>query len=334
MNRRSKRTKILYLSILLLFTLAMFSTSTYAWFTSNRIVTIKTIDVHVAASGGIEISADGADWKAILTPDDITSVHNTTYPTSVNQLPASLEPVSSGKEVDNNGFLKIFYGSTNNEESGEYSLASVRSMEREGNGTESNGKFIVFDIFFKTENESLLYLDKESSVTYKNPETSKGIANATRIAFVNEGTVPTDSELSAIQALRNANSNDAYMWEPNYDTHTDAAISNARNTYGVTTTNTNAAKIDYDGIINEIPSSAGVTVRTANVGTFPAYFKRVNVDYITKNGFTENVEAFTVGEGITKMRIYMWVEGQDVDCENNASYDDISFNLQLTVNPS
>jgi len=30
----------------------------------------------------------------------------------------------------------------------------------------------------------------------------------------------------------------------------------------------------------------------------------------------------------------MWIEGQDVDCENNASYDDIEFNIQLTVNPS
>ncbi len=30
----------------------------------------------------------------------------------------------------------------------------------------------------------------------------------------------------------------------------------------------------------------------------------------------------------------MWIEGQDIDCENNASYDNIQFDLQLTVNPS
>lgn len=36
--------------------------------------------------------------------------------------------------------------------------------------------------------------------------------------------------------------------------------------------------------------------------------------------------------GITKVRIYMWVEGQDVDCENNASGGDISFNLQFSSN--
>ena len=27
----------------------------------------------------------------------------------------------------------------------------------------------------------------------------------------------------------------------------------------------------------------------------------------------------------------MWIEGQDVDCENNASGSDISFNVQFSI---
>ena len=30
----------------------------------------------------------------------------------------------------------------------------------------------------------------------------------------------------------------------------------------------------------------------------------------------------------------MWVEGQDVDCENNASIGNMSLNLQFSTNPS
>ena len=30
----------------------------------------------------------------------------------------------------------------------------------------------------------------------------------------------------------------------------------------------------------------------------------------------------------------MWLEGQDVDCENNASVGEISLNLQLSTNPN
>ena len=32
------------------------------------------------------------------------------------------------------------------------------------------------------------------------------------------------------------------------------------------------------------------------------------------------------------MRIYFWVEGQDVDCENNASGTGISLNIALSQN--
>ena len=30
----------------------------------------------------------------------------------------------------------------------------------------------------------------------------------------------------------------------------------------------------------------------------------------------------------------MWIEGQDVDCENNASGGNIQFNLQMSTNSS
>ena len=42
-------------------------------------------------------------------------------------------------------------------------------------------------------------------------------------------------------------------------------------------------------------------------------------------------ELMTLSRGVTKIRIYMWVEGQDVDCENNASGGAIQFNLGLTI---
>ena len=45
----------------------------------------------------------------------------------------------------------------------------------------------------------------------------------------------------------------------------------------------------------------------------------------------ENQTFMTLTAGITKIRVYMWVEGQDVDCENQASGSDISFNLQFAV---
>ena len=330
---RRRRIRVIYLCILMLFTFVMFSTSSYAWFTANRIVTVNTINFHVGAAGGVEISADGTNWKSIISPSDIIDVHNSTYPTSVNQIPGQLEPVSSGKEVDNGGLLKLYYGATENSASGEFNLTSTRIIENNGNGDNSDGKFLVFDLFFKTDNESNLYLTTNSNVSYTNPETKKGIASAARIAFINEGTAPVGSSIGDIQRLKQGNNNTVYLWEPNYDTHTDARVANARDVYNITTTNENAERLEYDGIISEISRTDGVTIKTANRNSFPGFFKKVNVDFATKTGFTEYARAFTIGAGITKIRVYMWIEGQDVDCENLAGYDDIDFSLELTVNP-
>ena len=34
---------------------------------------------------------------------------------------------------------------------------------------------------------------------------------------------------------------------------------------------------------------------------------------------------------INKLKVYAWIEGQDVDCENGASGTGISFNLGFTI---
>ena len=39
----------------------------------------------------------------------------------------------------------------------------------------------------------------------------------------------------------------------------------------------------------------------------------------------------SIPAGITKVRVYMWLEGQDVDMENNASASKLSYNLELSM---
>ena len=331
-ENKSRNYKMIYLLILAFFTVVMLSSSTYAWFTSNRVVTINTINVHVAAAGGLEISADGTTWKAIIIPEDITTVHDTTYPTSVNQLPSTMEPVSTGKDIDSStGFMQMYYGTAEGNDAGEYILSSRRIIEEEGNGVANDGKFISFDLFFKVSNDTQIYMTNNSKVTYLEEE-GKGIAAATRIAFVDEGTVDNGAPVATIQRLKAGRA--VYIWEPNYDVHTASAVANARDVYGITTQQTNANAISYDGVITEFGARDNVLMRNADSTHYPSYFKSVNINYYTKQGFTEYVPVFTLRKGITKVRIYMWIEGQDVDCENNASFDDILFDLQLTVNPS
>ena len=43
------------------------------------------------------------------------------------------------------------------------------------------------------------------------------------------------------------------------------------------------------------------------------------------------IENFKLKVGVTKLRIYFWVEGQDIDTENNAAGYKMSLNLQFTI---
>ena len=107
-NNRENKRRLRYLFFLLLFTGIFLSTSTYAWFTSNRIVSVDMIHVKVQTEGSIEISADGVNFKASVSENDIIGAHSGNYANSVNQLPAYIEPVSTIGSLNENGFIEMF----------------------------------------------------------------------------------------------------------------------------------------------------------------------------------------------------------------------------------
>ncbi len=327
------RSRRLFLMLLLLFALGItLATSTYAWFTSNRIATVWLMDVKVAAQNGVEISADAIDWRSEISIEDLEDAH-LTYPSSVNQLPTILEPVSTIGDIES-GYLKMYYGKVENvrNSSSDFSLRASRIEETRGFGEGFNGKYLAFDVFIKTATPTELYLSDESGVTY-NGEESAGIENSMRFAFVVEGNTEATSPASTSQLLRTSSRNNVYIWEPNYNLHTDAAIENAEKVYDMSISSQSTA-LAYEGVKAEIPKSAGVLIKTANRAHFPEYFDKVNVDYTSKANFTEYIQIFNLEAGITKIRVYVWIEGQDVDCENEAAVGGMKLNLQFTTNPS
>ena len=81
---------------MLLLAAILLISSSYAWFTANKTVTVfPTLDVNVEAQNGLQISTNGTTWKSIISKTDIT----TGYTGSVNQLPEN--SYSSIKWKDN-----------------------------------------------------------------------------------------------------------------------------------------------------------------------------------------------------------------------------------------
>lgn len=352
-EKRSKK-RLLLLLLLLIITGVMLSVSTYAWFTSNRTVTVEDINVNVAASGGIQISVDGTSWKSIITNQDLKDAH-TTYAAATNQIPSVLKPVSTAAKTLDNGYLSMWLGTVSTSQTptnkGEYILSTedvstVADNSNSGAATGSNGHFVMFDLFIRLDDNGAsampLYLTDGSNVTVKTDSTDLGTQNASRVAFINEGSVATGSELSTIQGLKTTETSNIYVWEPNYDAHTSTGLSNAYSYYNTPnqgnayTAATNKNQVPYFGTIAAVATSDDVLLSKANATDNGTKFATITPGIKTTANWAEGTnyeELFNLTPNtITKVRIYFWVEGQDVDCENNASGGDITLKLQFSLN--
>lgn len=353
-TKKSKK-RLFLLLLLLIVTGVILSTSTYAWFTSNRTVTVEDIDVNVAASGGIQVSVDGTNWKSIITNADIKGAI-TTYKAATNQLPSTLKPVSTAAKSLNNGYLSMWLGtvetSNTTTNKGQYILttkdvSTVKDTTVEDDGDAGkNGHFVMFDLFVRLDDNGTeampLYLTKSSDVTFKSGGSDLGTQNASRVAFINEGSIANGSSLTEIQALKTTETSSIYVWEPNYDAHTTTGISNAYSYYnnansGDAYTAANAkTQVPYFGTIAEVTTANDVLLSKANETDNGQQFASITPGIKTKAGWADATgyeKLFDLTPNtITKVRIYFWVEGQDIDCENNASGGDITLKLQFSLN--
>ena len=324
-RRKRKKYRLLILLLLLFGTGIMLATSTYAWFTANKTVSIGTLEVRIEAKNGIQISADGTNWKSIVQKTDLTSA-STTYGAAKNQLPDVLEAVSTGGVVNNDGQLPMYYGNIGTNAAGNYILTATKETDTNG----ETGKYIAFDLFFKVDKQTDIWITPTSGVKTTDA-TDTGIKNASRIAFVVLGNTTAGDTVANIQALNKGTASSTYIWEPNYNIHTPAGIANARDVYGKVDVTADHAILPYSGVISDIADVDNILLGNATQAKDANKFKDVTITYKTKANFTHYIPAFKLSNGITKVRIYMWVEGQDVDCENNASNGNINFDLQITT---
>lgn len=347
-KKTQKKSSLKSLILVLLLTAVLLVVSTYAWFTANREVQVSNIEVNVEAQNGIEISVDGYTWKTILTVEDLKNA-SATYAAAVNQIPITLQPVSSSGAINAEGRQLMYYGNVTPDEDaysdtyGQYILTS--EAQTDANGT--NGNYVAFDIFLKLDSATAttpVYLNSRSGITVPESSTDTGLKNSARISFINEGSVATAniSDVAAIQALKSqtnalTNSTNAYIWEPNCNIHTASGISNAFTYYGKSI-QADSILTSYDGLNTTFAtkialSNAKVMVDDTQTDGVDesTFFKTVTPNLQTNVNNTAQTNLMTLSSGVTKIRVYFWIEGQDVDCENNASGSKITLNLDLTT---
>ena len=315
------------LLIWLFFLGIILTASTYAWFSANRIFEIESFDIQVATKGGFEISTDAIDWKGVVGMLDLIETKST-YPSNVNEVPNSVTPVSTSGDVEN-GRLNMFLGTVNIGKESEYYLYSRKVVEKPALMDESFGTFVVFDLFFRTKMPRSLSIGPNSSILYREGSLSSGIENAFRVGFINQGYAPLRLDEKTYQNLNNGT--ESIIWEVNYDTHTPSAVEHALNIYGITTSENDSSRLPYYGIKKEIPGSLQLNVKDANEAKYPEYFSLVEPQIATKKEQQGLSPFINISAGVTKIRTYIWLEGQDVDCEDASNWGNLAINLEFVA---
>jgi hypothetical protein len=290
-------------AMLLVSALAL-TTATYAWFTNGLTGSVENFTLTAEDASGIELSADAENWYSALPWSEITSLSSNLYPGKTTKI----SPVSSTGATGNDGKLQFYKVEVNPESN----LVTASLLT-----TEANTNCIKFDLYVKNQNTSdiTFNLDLESATATADGSVTE-TANAVRVAFIDRGFVKIGSTNDIASVKTKNETKIVNIWEPNATSHTNATYSGQQ-----VTTNAINAPIDS--------SKKGEQVMLSNNIVTDANFIAEQKTTYSTNGLLSLTKDKISANTITKLTVYVWRDGQDVDCTNQAALGKVIFNLKF-----
>ena len=344
-EKSQKKSKMIFLIIIIAALISI--TGTYAWFSSQRDVEIVGFKINVEIAENLEISLDGETWTHSINIEDMRQFYGTYKDDDTatvayqavkdkhrNYVPTELLPVSTVGTVED-GNLVFVSGEIEEKKLKEIEQCSeeditVGSTILSKEGKNSKHPYLVFDMYLrnlsnlkKPGETDLLQLRAGSIATAANPNT--GLEYSVRVGLVQYG--DAIDLLSTGEQARNIepDGNEAVaIWEPNYRLHTQYIVNNDERITDV------IQQIDTYAI-KETATEIEDSTDTTNSSLYNVYTNKVEQAEDVENQDLGTLQATTLkqtdGETnmsltpntITKVRCYIWLEGQDPDCVNLSS---------------
>lgn len=351
-NSKLKKIKVLsnkkrnFVSLLIIFLFGtLMLVSTYAWLSTNLNVKVKNFNMIVSQNSGLSISLDGINFSTYveISEDILMNSLKNTYPNNTSQWSSNgLVPVSSyGTDGPNDPTFNFFssVGVKYKDKDKKIGYLTTTLMAEETTRKSFN-RYIAFDLFLKNATGSPtsdnLFLEPSSYLILENdeePETPeaiedleeiKGLVNSARFGIVRIGSVGLDASVNEIQNMQCNNACSFIIYEPNSKDHTKLSIERAMK-YGL-----NLTDGEYFPTYAYTRPLKGVKVEDTISGSSNL---DLNNFRIQENLVEEDLEnpIFEIPSGITKVRIYVWLEGQDIDSlETDSEGAKISISLDFS----
>lgn len=303
-----KRAFISAIAMLIVSAIALTS-STFAWFSMSKKASVEQMDLTVTSPEGILISANAKAWTSTLTVDQIfpeegSSDRMNAYDGNKNFLPTDLKPVSCAFTQYSSEMPRFFTTALNDQ--GQGTLTPID----QGNTTADAAGFVAFDLFVKLAEQKTVYFDES---VFTDTSGQKALT-AMRVAFYTVKNFPITASSEEVTAALATNT-PVKMYEVDALHRSDDALANGQ------PDNTVITNCKY------IASYANSTVNSDSI--FPLGVD-TRATVVTSNQ-NKSAKSITLDAGITKLRVYIWIEGQDIDCRNSIGGAAISAALSFTI---
>ncbi len=310
MKKTLKKRAFISAIAMLIVSAIVLTSSTFAWFAMATQVNVDSMELNITSLDGIVFSANTTNWTTSLTSADFTNVQSSTqrygaYADNHNNFPSKLAPVSSS--CFTRGQYPTFYVASIDDKG----ILTSKKFTSDYSTTASDvgGAFVAFDLFIK--------LATNETVTWNcNLNVNEGDAEdalyAMRVAVVKVGIVAEKADAADIQAIKPKENSDTTMFEINNKKH----IATAGVANGVAATTKPLAA--------ELPS---YNVGTEHIVTYVGAIRDVDCTYATDT----TAKTFAAAPGVTKIRVYIWLEGQDCDCESAIAGSIMNCGLSFSI---
>lgn len=304
---------LIYLYVLIIL-LTLFTVATYTWFAISRTPKVSDMGLSVNAPKGLELSADplAEEWTQQLNFMDLTGET------------APLRPVT-WSETD-----QRFYAAHYGLDGRLTDLWEPLNDERHANKNNADGYYLKGTFFARSEQPVTVSLSPAVEVE----EGRKGagtyligtpVWNAQQILHNNGGSgaelavrIGIQIQITDINGVPTEEPPVFYIYEPNSNLHIDG-------------TRSYVATPSMRGDASLVPESRLIT-QTASTWSEVNPVQRAAVIH-TMGEFTSDTELFQLsGSELARLNVYVWLEGQDVDCTNEIGRAaQVLANLQFTA---
>ncbi len=313
---------------MLLVSVLMLTGASFAWVLSVDEGTVGNMKITADVDAVVAMSYNAKNWTSTafdtLTMDDLKNA----YEGNTNLLPENnVEPISCSGQIALLGQryqLALYSGRIQSDSLG--NITSFESSYIEDPTTSSAfGNYFAFDLFLHANElagDVTFCLKPGSEVAISRSSANYNVAfdlsNAVRVAFVFYGTTQHNTN-DLLNMQLNPQTANVVIWEPNALEH-------------------NADSGVADGLFS--PTFALNAIGNVNVNdktNSNTALKQMNhsvqsIRYVpTASGFEHSVPLFQLPVGYSKVRVYVWIEGQDEDCSIFSAGVSVATNLCLGV---